>query len=132
MAKEVTTLVIEDTGIELMVAQGRHVVKWARAPLASGLVTNDNIIDRAQVVDTLKNLFLHAGISTRNVIVGLGGINALYRLIPLPVLPDSVVPEAIKREASRIIPTPLNMVYYSYQAVPSKDRGSLFFLAAYP
>jgi type IV pilus assembly protein PilM len=133
MAKRVTTLFIRDTGINLLVMKGNQIEKWAVSPLEPGLVSQGLIVDEAQVAEKVKQIFKETGASTKKVTVGLSGHDSLYRVITLPELPDAVLPEAIRREAKRTIPTPLDEVYFSYQRLPSQTKGeSRIFLATFP
>jgi len=133
MAKRVTTLFIRDTGIHLLVMKGSQIEKWASSPLELGLVSQGLIVDEAQVADRVKQLFKETGAKTNKVTVALSGHDSLYRVITLPELPEAVLPEAIRREAQRTIPTPLDEVYYSYQRLPSETKGdNRVFLATYP
>jgi len=133
MAKRVTTLFIRDTRINLLVMNGRHVEKWASMPLEPGLVSHGLIVDEAQVADKVKQLFKETGAQTNKVITALSGHDSLYRIITLPELPEAILPEAVKREARRAIPTPLEEVYFSYQRLPSLTKGEgRVFLATFP
>jgi type IV pilus assembly protein PilM len=133
MAKRVTTLFIRDTSINLLVMKGEQVEKWASFPLEPGLVSQGLIVDEEQVADKVKQIFKETGAQTGKVITALSGDDSLYRIITLPELPDAVLPEAIRREAKRTIPTPLEDVYYSYQRLTSLTRGeSRIFLATFP
>jgi len=133
MAKRVTTLFIRDTSINLLVMKGEQVEKWASLPLEAGLVNQGLIVDEEQVADKVKQIFKETGAKKNKVITALSGHDSLYRIITLPELPDAVLPEAIRREAKRTIPTPLEDVYYSYQRLPSLTRGeSRFFLVTFP
>jgi type IV pilus assembly protein PilM len=133
MAKRVTTLFIRDTSINLLVMKGEQVEKWASLPLEAGLVSQGLIVDEEQVADKVKQIFKETGAKTKKVITALSGDDSLYRIITLPELPDAVLPEAIRREAKRTIPTPLEDVYYSYQRLPSLMRGeSRIFLVTFP
>jgi type IV pilus assembly protein PilM len=133
MAKRVTTLFIRDTGINLLVMKGEQVEKWASLPLEPGLVSQGLIVDEEQVADKVKQIFKETKAGTSKVITALSGHDSLYRIITLPELPESVLPEAIRREAKRTIPTPLEDVYFSYQRLPSLTKGeSRFFLVTFP
>src|SRR4030043_168621 len=133
MAKKVTTLFIRDTGINLLVVKGEKKEKWAPMPLDPGLVNQGLIVDEPQVADRVKQLFKETGVKTEKVITALSGHDSLYRIISLPELPEAVVPEAIRREARRTIPTPLEEVYFSYQRLPSLPKGeSRIFLVTSP
>jgi type IV pilus assembly protein PilM len=133
MAKKVTTLFIRDTSINLLVMKGEQVDKWASLPLEPGLVNQGLIVDEEQVADKVKQIFKETGASTSKVITALSGDDSLYRIITLPELPEAVLPEAIRREVKRTIPTPLEEIYYSYQNLPSIMKGeSRIFLVAFP
>ena len=132
MAKKVVTLFIDDTNIRLLVTKGKQVQKWARLLLEPGLVIDGVIVDEAQVVDKLKELFKLEKVTTKKVIAGLSGLNSLYRLITLPELPEAVQDEAIRHEARRVIPVPLDQVYLAYQMLPAPKGETRIFLAAFP
>ncbi|MCL0056377.1 pilus assembly protein PilM, partial [Dehalococcoidia bacterium] len=118
--------------INLLVMKSGLVEKWARLPLEPGLVCNGLIVDEAQVANMVKELFRLEGISTRNVIVGLTGLNSVYRVLTLPKLPDAILPEAVRREAERVIPVPFDEVYLSYQPLPASAGERRIFLTAFP
>jgi len=132
MAKKVTTLFIRDTSINLLVMKGEQVEKWASLPLEPGLVSQGLIVDEEQVADKVKELFTQEKVKTDKVITGLGGHDSLYRIITLPELPEAVLPEAVRREAKRTMPTPLEEVYFSYQRLPSPKGESRAFLVTFP
>jgi type IV pilus assembly protein PilM len=133
MAKRVTTLFIRDTGINLLVMKGNQIEKWVSSPLEPGLVNQGLIVDEARVADRVKQVFKEAGASAKRVTVALSGHDSLYRIITLPELPEAVLPEAVRREVQRAIPTPLEEVYFSYQRLPSQTKGeNRIFLATFP
>jgi len=133
MAKRVTTLFIRDTTINLLVMKGNQIEKWASSPLEAGLVSQGLIVDEARVADKVKQLFKETGAKTNKVTIALSGHDSLYRIITLPELPDAVLPEAVRREVQRTIPTPLEEVYFSYQRLPSQTKGeNRVFLATFP
>jgi type IV pilus assembly protein PilM len=132
MAKKVTTLFIRDTVINLLVMNGQRVEKWASLPLEPGLVSQGLIVDEAQVADKVKQLFKETGVKANKVITALSGHDSLYRIITLPELPEAILPEAVKREARRTIPTPLEEVYYSYQRLSAPRGEGRVFLVTFP
>ena len=132
MAKKVTTLFIRDTSIDLLVMKGEQVEKWASLPLEPGLVSQGLIVDEAQVADKVEQIFKETGAQTSKVITAVSGHDSLYRIITLPDLPEAVLPEAVRREAKRTIPTPLEEVYFSYQRLPTPKGESRVFLATFP
>ncbi|MEA1872794.1 MAG: pilus assembly protein PilM [Chloroflexota bacterium] len=132
MAKKVTTLFIRDTNINLLVMKGEKVEKWASLPLEPGLVSQGLVVDEEQVADKVRQIFKETGAKTDKVIIALSGHDSLYRIISLPELPEAIVPEAVRREAQRTIPTPLEEVYFSYQHLPSPRGECRVFLATFP
>lgn len=132
MAKKVTTLFIRDDAVNLLVMDGKRVDKWASAPLEAGLVSQGLILDEAQVAEKLKEIFKLEKIAMGRVIAGLSGHNSVYRIITMPELPEAVLPEAVKREAARVIPVPLDEVYLAHQALPTLMGETRVFLTAYP
>jgi len=132
MAKRVTTLYIRDTAINLLIMKGRQVEKWASSPLEPGLVTQGLIVDEARVADEVRQLFKREKVSTEKVIIASSGHDSLYRIITLPDLPEAILPEAVRREAKRTIPTPLEEVYFSYQRLPTEMGEGRVFLASFP
>ena len=126
------SLFIEDTAIKLLVTSGRRVEKWAKLPLEPGLVSDGLILDEAQVAEKLKELFRQQKIGTRTVTAGLSGLNSIFRLTTLPELPAAILPEAIKQEAGRIVPVPIDQLYLSYQTIPAPAGETGIFLAASP
>ncbi|MBI4286279.1 MAG: PilN domain-containing protein [Chloroflexi bacterium] len=132
MARRAVTLFIEDSAIKLVVTDGRHVLKWVRAPLAPGLVTGGLVADEERVAARLKEVTSLLGLKTARIIIGLNELNALYRLITLPELPDALLPEAVRREAERVVPISLDEAYLSYQALPVSKLEKRYFLAVFP
>lgn len=132
MAKRIKTLFINDNTVNLVVVEGRKVKKWASMYLDPGLVSQGVVIDEAQVSDKIKELLKMIKEPGGKYIIGLSGLNSLYRLISLPELPEAILPEAVKQEAGRVIPVPLDEVYLSYQRIPSELGETSVFLAAFP
>jgi type IV pilus assembly protein PilM len=132
MAKRVTTLYIRDTAINLLVMRGERIEKWASSPLEPGLVSQGLIVDEARVADEVRQLFKREKVSTEKVIIASSGHDSLYRIITLPELPEAILPEAVRREAKRVIPTPLEEVYFAYQRLPAERGEGRIFLASFP
>ena len=132
MAKKVTTIFIRDDAINLLVMRGERVEKWATMPLEPGMVSQGLIVDEAQLVEKIRELFKLQKLGMGKVIAGISGHNSVYRIITLPELPEAVLPEAVKREAKRVIPVPLEEVYLSYQAITPTKGVTMVFLAAFP
>jgi type IV pilus assembly protein PilM len=130
--EKVISVFIRDDAVNLLLVEGRLVKKWASLPLDSGLVREGLVMDENRVAGELDKLFKRAKITTRRVVAGISGFNSLYRLISLPELPEDILPEAVKQEARRVIPVPLEEVYLAYQRLPAPPGETRIFLAAFP
>jgi type IV pilus assembly protein PilM len=132
MAKKVTTIFIRDDSIKLLVMRGERVEKWATTPLKPGLVKQGLVVDEAKLAEKIKKIFKQQKVGMGKVIAGISGHDSVYRIITLPELPEAVLPEAVKREAKRVIPVPLEEVYLSYQPITTAPGETIVFLAAFP
>jgi type IV pilus assembly protein PilM len=132
MAEKVITVFIRDDAVNLLQVEGKGVKKWASLPLEPGLVSQGLILDETRVAEELDKLFKRTKIGARKVVAGLSGLNFLYRLVSLPELPEAILPEAVKQEARRVIPVPLDEVYLSYQRLPAPPGETRVFLATFP
>ncbi len=131
MAKQATSIFINDSMVSILTASGKHVQKWGSIPLETGMVRDGAIIDIDGVVGKVKELCKteHAG---GRVIAGVSGINCLYRIVTLPNLPGNMLPEAVEREAARVLGVPLGQLYLSWQTLPSNKTETKVYLAASP
>jgi len=127
-----TTIYIDDSAIWTLAARGKRPQKWASMPLEPGLVNSGVVQEQDAVASKIKELWQTEKIEARKVIAGVSGINCLYRLVILPELPKDLLPEALKREAARILAVPLEQLYLSWQTLPTLKGETLVYLTASP
>jgi len=152
MAERVMSLYFEDSDIKALITRGKMVERWASVPLEQGLVRGGVIVDEIQVAKKVKELLIAIqrvktkptgfNIITESVvelfsgkgkiIVGLSGRDSLYRVLSLPKLPESLIAEAVRREAGRVLPVSLNELYLVYQSIPGSSNETRVFIAAFP
>jgi len=132
MAKKVVTLYVDDTSLRLLVVQGARVKKCAILPLESGLVKDGVVVDETKMAAIIRGFFKAQKVKPGKVIAGLSGLHCLSQLITLPHLPEAMLAEAIKREAERVLPVPLDELYISWQIIPASGEELLVFLVALP
>ena len=140
MAERVMALYFEDTDVKLLVAKGRKAEQWASLPLDPGLVVDGAIVDETRVANKVKEIFatvkqsaVRSLVSGKGkVIVGLSGRDSLYRVISLPALDKSLLAEAVRREAGRVLPVSLDQLYLAYQRIPGNENETRIFVAAFP
>ncbi|MEO1822112.1 pilus assembly protein PilM [Dehalococcoides mccartyi] len=131
MAKT-TTLYIEDAEIKVLVNNGKKIEKWASSPLETGLVIDGLIQDETKVSEAIKTLFSREKIPAGRVVAAMSGLKSIFRIITLPAVPKNILDEAIKNEANRVIPTPMDQNYLSYQILPSAQSETKVFIVAHP
>src|SRR4030066_1521336 len=126
------TLDIEDTSIKMMVVRGRRVETAASLPLEPGLVHDGVVIDTATVSRRITELLSAQGISEKKVAVSISGIHSIYRTVNIPKLPKNLLDEAVRREAERVMPVPLNELYTSWQAISMSDIETTLCIVGLP
>lgn len=132
MSKKTVTLYVDDTSIRLTVTDGTRIQKWAECPLESGLVKGNVVVNETEVANKIKQLFESQKLTMKKISVGVSGLHCLTRPITLPQLPKAILDEAVKREARRMLPVPLEQLYISWQNIPAPEGKIQVFLVAIP
>jgi type IV pilus assembly protein PilM len=132
MANKTVTLYIDDTSLRLMVTQGKQIKEWAESPLEPGLVENNVVIGEAEVATKIKQLFEVQRVKAKRIVLGLSGIRCLTRPISFPRLPKEMLDEAVRREAQRVLPVPLEELYLSWQSIPAPEEQTQVFMVGIP
>ncbi len=132
MAKQIVTIYISDTAVRTMMADGTQIKEWAELQLEPGLIENNVILEEEAVAEKIKQLLDVQSIKARKVIAGISGIRCLTRPILLPRLPGEILDEAVRREAERLLPVPLDELYLSWQTIPAPEENTQVFLTAIP
>jgi type IV pilus assembly protein PilM len=130
MARDATAIYIDDSAIRFLSVSGRRPRQWAMEPLEAGMVRDGFVVDEPAVAARVRTLWAVQQPGSQRVIAGVSGINCLYRFLTLPDLPKTLLPEAVRREASRAFGVPLDQLYVSWQALPGKPGETLVYVAA--
>ena len=119
MAKQATSIFIDDSIVTILRANGRNVQRWGSIPLDNGTVKDGVILDEETLVAKIKELFRTSHLGGGRIVAGISGINCLYRIISLPNMPRKMLPEAVNREAARVLGVPIEQFYLSWQLLPA-------------
>ncbi len=130
MTGKIVTLYLDDASIRLAVVQGKRIKKWAEVPLEPGVIEGGIILKEVEIANRIKRLLNEQKVTGKKVIVGISGLHCLTRPIVLPALPGSMLPEAVMREAKRVLPLPLDQVYISWQRLATSNNKTTVFLVA--
>lgn len=107
--------------IELKGGSPPSLVTLAMRPMPPGLVQEDQVLDAAGLAAEIKALFEEAGISKRFVVTAVSNRQAITRNISIPKMTLQELDEAIKWEAERYIPFPIDEVVLDYYVLDNPD-----------
>src|SRR5690625_2057409 len=96
--------------VELRAGNPPALGSLALRPMPPGLLQGDQVIDQAGLADEIKALLDDAGISRRTVVTAVGNRQAITRNITLPRMTLQELGDAIRWEAERYIPFPIDEV----------------------
>jgi type IV pilus assembly protein PilM len=126
------SLFIDETSLRLLVTNGQKVKKWAEVELEPGLIKDSVVVNEAEVGARIANLLKSQQVKTRKISLGISGLHSLTRPANLPQLPKSMLPEAVAREARRVLPVPLDQLYLSWSVIPGHKGRTPVYIAAIP
>ena len=86
----------------------------ALRPMPPGLIQDDQVTDAGGLAEEIKALFQDAGISRRFTVTAVSNRQAITRNIHVPRMTVQELDEAIKWEAERYIPFPIDEVMLDY------------------
>ncbi len=132
MAKKKVTLYIDDSYIRLLVTRGTQIKKWAELPLDLGGAKATPAGKESEIVSKIKQILKYQKVHDKKVIVGVSGLHCLTRPVTLPRLPKAMLEEAVLREAKRVLPTPPEQLYISWQVMSEAADAMRVFLVAIP
>ncbi|NLE09537.1 MAG: pilus assembly protein PilM [Dehalococcoidales bacterium] len=132
--KQIMTIFISDTGMRLMLTDGKQVSDWSEIDFApgqiEGSVVNDEYADN--IVAQIKQVLDFKSVNVKKVLIAISGIRCLTRPLLLPKLPKEILDEAVHREAVRVLPVPPDELYMTYQSIAAPEGKTQVFLTAIP
>jgi type IV pilus assembly protein PilM len=132
LAGKITTLYIDGSSLRLMVSRGKRVVEWAYLPLEKDLFSDNTVAREAELALKIEQLLKTRKHRSRNVYVCISGLHCISRPMNLPKLPKDMMNEAVKREASRVLPVPLEQMSMTWKEMPSLNNHTQVFAVAVP
>lgn len=131
-SRSFVTLNIESSDVRFLVVRGRRILSWGSIPLAPGLVKRGFIYDSAGVSSAINTLFLEKKLPRNGTIVSLTGMRSSIRIFSLPKLKSDLLEDAIRHEAEREMPVPLEELYLSRQRLDSKGAAQRYLILGIP
>ena len=93
----------------------------AMRPMPPGLIQEDQIVDPNALAQEIKTLFEEAGITKKFVVTAVSNRQAITRNIMVPKMTMQELDEAIKWEAERYIPFPIDEVVLDYYVLDNPE-----------
>lgn len=87
-----------------------HLVRYGAAPVDIRIATSDAPEDQRRLGDVITNLIGQAGITARNVVVGIPSSKTFVTVVDLPDLPAQELSSTIKYQAEQFIPMAIDEV----------------------
>src|SRR5690554_6602542 len=100
--------------VELRAGNPPSLVAVAVRPLPPGLIQDDQVIDSQGLAEEIRSVLSDAGIRKKPVVAAVSNRQAITRNIMLPRMSLAELDEAIKWEAERYIPFPIEEVVLDY------------------
>lgn len=107
--------------VDLRAGNPPHLNSLAMRPMPPGLIQDDQVVDPAGLANEIKALFNEAGINKRFVVTAVSNRQAITRNINIPKMTLQELDEAIKWEAERYIPFPIDEVVLDYYVLDNPD-----------
>jgi type IV pilus assembly protein PilM len=85
----------------------KTLVKYAYTPVDSKLTQSDAKADQLKLAEIVKELLKEAGLTTRNVAVGIPSNKVFTTVVDIDRLPPSEMTKSIRYQADSLIPTPI-------------------------
>ena len=103
---------IGTTAVRLVELSGsgsvKSLVKYAYTPVDSKVSLSDSKVDEQKLAQIIRDLIAQAGISTKNVAVGIPSNRVFTTVVDFERLGTAELGKAIRLQADSLIPTPLS------------------------
>ena len=103
--------------VELQAGEPPSLSALAMRPMPAGLVQEDQVVDPDGLAAEIGALFEDAGVPKGHVVTAVGNRQAITRNINVPKMSLDELAEAIKWEAERYIPFPIDEVVLDYSVL---------------
>ncbi len=96
---------------------GPQLTAYSSVPMPSGAVVEGEIVDPVAVTGALRDLWRHAGVSSREVAIGVSNHKVVVRLIELPFMEANELAGAIQFQAQDYIPIPVDEAIIDFHVI---------------
>lgn len=123
---------IQESGIKLLATNGNRVTHLSSIRLPHGLV-KDGVIAGPELVGAhIKTLMREKGALRGKVIVCVSGVHCIPRVFSVPRIKPHLQQEAIRHQAERRMPVPLDQLCLSWQQLDGDGIRDRYFVVGVP
>jgi type IV pilus assembly protein PilM len=121
---------IDKTSSKSVKVLGYGISRFSPEAIHNGEITNPGAI--AEAAHQLFDKNIVGAINSRRVACSLPTSHTFHRLIKIPLMEHSHIPEAIHLEAEQYIPVPVDSLYLDYEIYQEDAQGIELLLVASP
>lgn len=122
----------EATELRYVTSDGKKVTGWGTEPLEPGMVTDGLITDPKLMSVTLADFLKSKKLRGKRIVSSVAGIRSLPRILRIPKLPPKLVAEAVRHEAGRQMPLPMNEMYVAHSHLEDVGDEAHYFVMGMP
>jgi Tfp pilus assembly PilM family ATPase len=113
--RDTVTLNIEAAEARLMIVSAGRILRWDSIALPAGTMRTGQVAQPAELGRAVNELFDRRKAARQSAVIGLSGQRSLVRIFNLPPVEGKLFEEAVRREARRELPLPIDELYLSWQ-----------------
>ena len=101
-----------------------ELVRVAIAPLAADAIVEGEVMDPGIVAEAIKTAFANAGVSSKNVVIAVGGRDVIVKKIQIERVKEQQVRELLRWEAEQHVPFDVESVELDHQTLDPNGTGA--------
>ncbi|MFA6098118.1 MAG: type IV pilus assembly protein PilM [Patescibacteria group bacterium] len=103
--------------------QSFRLVTYGIAERDQAITRFDTAQNQQKIAGLLKELTLKARATATRSVVAISALNVFNAVITLPKMPDKEITSAIRWEAKKMVPLPIDRVTLSWQIIPARNAS---------
>ena len=129
---EMVTIHLEEREARAVVFDGNRVSRWASAPVPPDVIASGRVEDPRVLGTVLVELLSQVQTQSSRPYISLSGIHPVVRVLQLPRLKKNLLPEVIRGEMGRELPSPLEHYQIHWVELESTRTETTFYVMAVP
>lgn len=123
---------VSESHIGFLATEGEYAVGWGSRSLADEIVNGGRIIDPQALANAIDSLLSKVNPLQAQIVLCVSGTRSLPRIVKIPAIEKRLVEGAIRYEAERQLPVPVDDLYLSYLPIDSLDSEAGYYIVGVP